>query len=160
METWMKVKSPIILTMLLSSTFPVLAVPNMWSSGFGQGNAEYTITSTDNVAFTINCTGNPDKDGILEHGVAVTLANGTTVYPRDQDPNIVVVMNDQQYWIPPSLGWRNADNAWVSFIGDIAKAQSFDVYINDKKVSTYLVNLKNAQKVLPQEGECTEIYYR
>jgi len=139
---------------------PALAIPNMWSSGFGQGNAEYTITSTDNVAFTINCTGNPDKDGILEHGIAVTLANGTTVYPGDQDPNIVVVMNDQQYWIPPSLGWRNADNAWVSFIGDIAKAQSFDVYINDKKVSTYLVNLKNAQKVLPQEGECTEIYYR
>ncbi|MEG6141656.1 protein YkfB, partial [Enterobacter kobei] len=68
---------------------------------------------------------------------------------------ITVVMDHQQYIIPSSLGWRNGDNAWFDFISNISEAGQFDVYVNDRKAGTFTVDLKNAEKVLPTPGDCS-----
>ncbi|MXF04075.1 hypothetical protein FQ041_25335, partial [Escherichia coli] len=68
---------------------------------------------------------------------------------------ITVVMDHKQYAIPSTLGWRNGDNAWFSFIMDIRKARQFDVYVNDQKVGSFNPDVRNAQKVLPTLADCT-----
>ncbi|EOT6099686.1 hypothetical protein ACK6FF_004539, partial [Escherichia coli] len=73
----------------------------------------------------------------------------------DDDTTITVVMDHQQYIIPSSLGWRNGDNAWFSFIMDIRKARQFEVYVNDRKAGVFSVDLTNATKALPTLADCT-----
>lgn len=64
-------------------------------------------------------------------------------------------MDHKQYAVPSTLGWRNGDNAWFDFIMDIRKTGQFDVYVNDRKAGTFTVDLKNAEKVLPIPGDCS-----
>lgn len=135
------------------------ALPNMWTSGFGQGVTEYLITSAEKVVFNLNCTGNPDEQNILQHSVYLTLPDGTSVNSRDDGTEITVVMDNSQYPLPSFLGWRNGDNAWVSFINALAQAATFDVYVNDKKAGTFSPGLKNTQKELSDLSGCRTIHY-
>lgn len=140
---------------VLLASFNASAVPGLWQQGYGQGNAEYSVTDASGKMFTINCTENPDQNGIYQHSVFLTFAGDKTVSSHDDGTDITVVMNHQQYPIPSSLGWRNGDNAWYGFIMDIRKASQFDVYINDRKAGTFSADLKNAAKALPTLANCT-----
>ncbi|MNS14448.1 hypothetical protein D3C72_460680 [compost metagenome] len=137
------------------TAFSAQAIPNLWGQGYGQGNAEYTITSEKGLEFTLNCTGNPDNNGIYQHSVIVTLPDDSMVSSRDEGKDVTVVMNHQQYAIPSFLGWRNGDNAWYDFIKDIRQAGQFEVYINNRKAGAFSPDVQNAQKVLPTLADCT-----
>lgn len=142
-----------IFTMLL---FPItsFAVPNMWSSGFGQGITEYLITNPENVVFNLNCTMTPDEQNTLQHNVLIDLPDGTRVDSRDDKTTITVVTDDQQFPLPSSLGWRNGDNAWIQFIDALGHAATFDVYVNDKKVGSFTPGIKNTEKELDDLSGC------
>ncbi|CAM4130021.1 MULTISPECIES: hypothetical protein [Lelliottia] len=131
------------------------AVPNMWSSGFGMGVTEYIITSPENVMLNLNCTGNPDDQNILQHHVMLTLPDGSGADSQDENTAITVVTDDQPFPLPSSLGWRNGDNAWLSFIDAISKATSFEIYVNDKKVGHFSPSAGNVHKVLADMSGCT-----
>lgn len=143
-------------SVVIALLFPLAAsaVPNMWTSGFGQGVTEYLITNPENVVFNLNCTMNPDEQNILQHSVYLTLPDGTSVNSRDDGTEITVVMDNSQYPLPSFLGWRNGDNNWVSFIDALGQAATFDVYINDKKAGTFSPGLKNTQKELSDLSGC------
>ncbi|MEQ9868377.1 hypothetical protein ABRP70_22500 [Pectobacterium odoriferum] len=131
------------------------AVPNLWSTDSGQGVTEYRIANTEGSVFTVNCTGSPDEDNTLQHSVAVSPVGGQGVDSHfSTEVSIVVVIDDQQYGIPSSLGWRNADNAWFAFIEAIGSATQFDVYLNDQHVGTWEPRQKNVQKVLADISSC------
>ncbi|GKX44117.1 hypothetical protein SOASR015_31510 [Pectobacterium carotovorum subsp. carotovorum] len=131
------------------------AVPNLWSADSGQGVTEYRIANTEGSVFTVNCTGNPDEDHTLQHSVAVSPVGGQGVDSHfSTEVSIVVVIDDQQYGIPSSLGWRNADNAWFAFIEAIGSATQFDVYLNDQHVGIWEPRQKNVQKVLTDISSC------
>lgn len=142
-----------ILTIFL---FPItsFAVPNMWSSGFGQGVTEYLITNQQNATFNLNCTTNPDAQNVLQHSVLIDLPDGNRADSRDEQTSITVVMDDQQFPIPASLGWRNGDNAWISFIDALGNTAAFDVYVNDKKVGSFTPGTGNTRKVLNELSGC------
>lgn len=142
-----------ILTMLLFS-INSYAVPNMWTSGFGQGVTEYLISSPENVFFNLNCTTNPDAQNILQHSVLIDLPDGSRADSRDEQTSITVVMDDQQFPIPASLGWRNGDNAWISFIDSLGNTAAFDVYVNDKKAGSFTPGTGNTRKVLNDLSGC------
>ncbi len=144
---------------LLTFAITAQAVPNMWSSGFGMGVTEYIITSPEKVILNLNCTGNPDDQNILQHHVMLTLPDGTLLNSHDDGTDITVVMDDSQYPLPSSLGWRNGDNAWVSFIDALGQAANFDVYVSDKKAGTFSPGLKNTQKELSDLSECRTTHY-
>ena len=72
---------------------------------------EYIITSPENVMFNLNCTGNPDEQNILQHHVMLTFPDGSGADSHDDQTVITLVINDRQFPLPSSLGWRNADNA-------------------------------------------------
>ncbi len=153
----MKIRSisRFVLAGVLLMSFNASAAPGLWQQGYGQGNAEYSVTNSSGKMFTINCTENPDQNGIYQHSVFLTLAGDTTISSHDNSTDITVVMDHKQYPIPSTLGWRNGDNAWFSFIMDIRKARQFDVYVNDRKAGTFSVDLKNATKALPTLADCT-----
>ncbi|QJW56505.1 hypothetical protein HL670_03401 [Serratia plymuthica] len=140
---------------LLTFTITAHAVPNMWSSGFGMGVTEYIITNPENTLLNLNCTGNPDNQNILQHHVMLTLSDGTVTDSQDDKTSITFVTDDQQFPLPSSLGWRNGDNAWVSFIDAIGKATSFDIYVNDKNVGHFSPSAGNVRKVFADMSGCT-----
>lgn len=153
----MRLPHCILTAAILTSASTAYALPNMWTSGFGQGVTEYIITSPEKVVFNLSCTGNPDAQNILQHGVDLTLPDGTLVSSHDNGTEMTVVMDNSQYPLPSFLGWRNGDNAWVSFIDALSQAANFDVYVNDKKVATFSPGLKNTQKELSDLSECRSI---
>ncbi|EFE9450212.1 hypothetical protein OFC58_17845 [Escherichia coli] len=155
----MRLSHCILTAAILASASTAHALPNMWTSGFGQGVTEYIITSPDKVVFNLNCTGNPDAQNILQHSVWLTLPDGTSVNSSDDGTEITVVMDNSQYPLPSFLGWRNGDNSWVSFINALSQAANFDVYVNDKKVGSFSPGLKNTQKELSDLSECRTTHY-
>lgn len=150
-------KSSLIIALLFPLT--ASAIPNMWTSGFGQGITEYFITSSENVVFNLNCTMTPDEQNTLQHNVLIDLPDGTRVDSRDDKTTITVVTDDQQFPLPSSLGWRNGDNAWIQFIDAIGNAATFDVYVNNNKVGTFSPGLKNTQKELSDLSGCRTTHY-
>ena len=142
---------------LMAFTITAQAVPNMWSSGFGMGITEYIITSPEQVMLNLSCTGNPDDQNILQHHVMLTLPDGTEADSQDEKTVMTVVTSDQQYPLPSSLGWRNGDNDWLSFIEAISKATSFDIYVNDNKVGHFAPSTGNVHKVLADMSGCTTL---
>lgn len=147
--------SRFVLACSLFTSFTASAVPGFWQQGYGQGNTEYSVTDTSGRMFTINCTGNPDQNGFYQHSVFLTQTDNRMVSSHDDGTTVTVVMDHKQYAIPSTLGWRNGDNAWFSFIMDIRKARQFDVYVNDRKAGTFSVDLTNATKALPTLADCT-----
>lgn len=132
--------SRFVLAGTMLASFNASAVPGLWQQGYGQGNAEYSVTNASGKMFTINCTGNPDQNGFYQHSVFLIQADNRMVSSHDDGTTITVVMNHQQYVIPSRLGWRNGDNAWYDFISDIRKARQFEVYVNDRKAGTFNVD--------------------
>ena len=152
----MKIRSlsRFVLASTMFASFTASAVPGLWQQGYGQGNAEYSVTDASGKMFIINCTGNPDQNGFYQHSVFLTQTDNRMVSSHDDSTTITVVMNHQQYVIPSRLGWRNGDNAWYDFISDIRKARQFEVYVNDRKAGTFSIDPTNATKVLPTPGDC------
>lgn len=144
----------ILMVSILTSATTAQAIPNMWSSGFGQGITEYLITNPENVVFNLNCTMTPDEQNNLQHNVLIDLPDGTRVDSRDDKTTITVVTDDQQFPLPSSLSWRNGDNAWIQFIDALGHTATFDVYVNDKKVGSFTLGIKNTEKELDDLSGC------
>jgi hypothetical protein len=152
----MKIARYILAAVIGASALPALAIPNLWVSGYGQGLAVYNLTNSQGTTFSLNCTSNPDENGIFQHSVLILLPDGRQLAPGEaKDDAMTVVINDEQYWLPPFLGWRNGDNAWYAFIEALHDATQFEVYVGNAKIGSYQASLKNAQKVLPNIKECT-----
>ncbi len=150
----MRLSHVILMVSTLVSATTAQAIPNMWTSGFGQGVTEYRITSPENVIFNLNCTMNPDEQNILQHHVLIDLPDGTRADSHDDKTAITIVTDDQQFPLPYSLGWRNGDNAWIQFIDALGHAATFEVYINDKKAGGFNPGLKNTKKELSDLSDC------
>ena len=90
----MKVRSlsRYVLSGVLLTSFNASAVPGLWQQGYGQGNTEYSVTDASGKMFTINCTENPDQNGIYQHSVFLTLAGDKTISSHDDSTDITVVM--------------------------------------------------------------------
>ena len=144
----------ILMVSILTSATTAQAIPNMWSSGFGQGITEYLITNPENVVFNLNCTMTPDEQNTLQHNVLIDLPDGTRVDSRDDKTTITVVTDDQQFPLPSSVGWRIGDNALIQFIDALGHAATFDVYVNDKKVGSFTPGIKNTEKELDDLSSC------
>ncbi|MEX6157462.1 hypothetical protein [Providencia manganoxydans] len=154
----MKRLSYLALTAALLSAVPTAyAVPNIWGSGYGMGVFEYIITDSQDTELNISCTSNPDDTQVLQHSVLVTLPDGRILSSHDENIQITLVTSDEQYGVPPSLGWRNGDNAWISFIDAVRKATSFEVWINNKKVARFTPSSSNIHKVLADMSVCTTL---
>lgn len=49
----MRLPHAVLMVSTLVSATTAQAIPNMWTSGFGQGVTEYLITNSENVVFNL-----------------------------------------------------------------------------------------------------------
>ncbi|KMV68657.1 hypothetical protein AI29_08095 [bacteria symbiont BFo2 of Frankliniella occidentalis] len=154
----MKTVSSFLLTAGLLGAVPsAYAVPNLWRSGFSMGVSEFIITDSKSTELNISCTSNPDESQVLQHSVLVTLPDGKILNSKDENTQIALVSGDTQFAVPPSLGWRNGDNAWIAFINAVRKTTSFEVWVNDRKVASFAPSTSNVHKVLADMSACTTL---
>lgn len=155
----MRLRKVLIATLMMSASVASHAVPNIWVSGFGQGNTEITITNPQKATFTINCTMNPDDLDVLQHAIYLKAPDGQMMTSHNENMTLAIVMNNRQYIIPSSLGWRAADEAWEQFMSEIRNVTHFAVYANDTQIARFNATLKNAQSELPEVSECTNAHH-
>lgn len=139
------IKALLITSSLLFSS-SVFAIPNIWNSGFGQGIAENSIENEQGDSFSINCDVGYSETGELT-GASFYLANGENLSPSDEN-SVELLIDGNTYWVPDSLGWRNGDSAWYSFLQAIETATQFDVYVNKKKAASFSPSIQSAKKTL------------
>lgn len=147
------------IVLLLSASLltpAAMAIPNIWSSGFGQGIAEHVIKNEQGDTFTLSCDVGYSDNGDLT-GVSFVLANGQDLSPADNH-KVELLIDGNGYWLPEKLGWRNGDNAWASFLEVITKASAFDVYVDDKKMASFTPTPQSTKTVLGDLSGCTYRY--
>ena len=147
------------IVLLLSASLltpTAMAIPNIWSSGFGQGIAEHIIKNEQGDTFTLSCDVGYSDNGDLT-GVSFVLANGQDLSPADNH-KVELLIDGNGYWLPEKLGWRNGDNAWASFLEVITKASAFDVYVDDKKMASFAPTPQSTKTVLGDLSGCTYRY--
>ena len=84
----------------------------------------------------------------------LTFPDGSGADSHDDHTAITLVINDRQFPLPSSLGWRNADNAWSQFITALGQAAHFDVYVNDRKAGSFNPGIRNTQQELKNISDC------
>lgn len=147
------------IVLLLSASLltpAAMAIPNIWSSGFGQGIAEHVIKNEQGDTFTLSCDVGYSDNGDLT-GVSFVLANGQDLSPANNH-KVELLIDGNGYWLPEKLGWRNGDNAWASFLEVITKASAFDVYVDDKKMASFAPTPQSTKTVLGDLSGCTYRY--
>lgn len=122
-----------------------------------------TVAGTDMFVIgnvSINCTSNPEDDGLLQH--AVWIYGHAKVPPSQYDTHISFVINGTEYPVPPINGSVENENLWTHFIEAIGETTKFDVLINGKKVDSYTTNIKNVKKVLGNKfyGSCWNTHFQ
>ncbi|GAA3715588.1 protein YfjT [Oceanisphaera sediminis] len=147
---------PFVISATLLAASNANAIPNIWVSEFGQGFLVNSIQNEQGDTFTINCDIGYSENGELTK-VDFNHASGEDLSPSDSN-TLELLIDGNAYWIPENLGWRNGDNAWYSFREAIQAAEQFDVYVNQKKVSSFSPSLQSTKKVLGDLSDCEYRY--
>lgn len=141
---------------LLVTSFSVYAIPNVWTSGWGQGFAEYQINDTKGTNLLISC--NFSAGDQYDHSVTLAVkkneySNSDSSYPLE------FLFDDAVAASPPgTTNWRNGANAWSEFAAGIAKAKKIDVFLNGKKIATFNPPLGNIKSVAKKISTCSPMF--
>lgn len=111
------------------------AVPNVWEKGWEQGFATYSIEDSKGNTLWIYCNGSAGDN--YDH--SARFETPKKAYENTDSKYPLTFLFDGQKQAAPSAttNWRNGANAWYQFSQGIAKAKKIDVYINNKKVTTF-----------------------
>lgn len=107
----------------------IFAIPNVWTSGFGQGWAVYRIENSQGDELFIAC--NAGYDDTTDHDVTFTTKSGKRYSNFD-------LLVDDRYVTPMGdTTTRNGENQWIKFVEAIKKGKSIEIYIANKKRATF-----------------------
>ncbi|UYZ85365.1 hypothetical protein MTZ49_07405 [Entomomonas sp. E2T0] len=136
-------------------THHAMAAPNLWGSSFAQGFIEYGIVNDkgDSIIITCNIGAGDDYD----NSVAIYLASNKQY--ENEKSELEFVIADESYPIPSETETRSGSNAWDSFVGAISTATQFDVYVDNKKITTFSPKANNVKKVL-KDMDCSSLVNR
>ena len=143
----MKIYLKIWTLVLFSSLLFGANLPNIWTTGFGQGWLEYNISNENKQSLQISC--NVGYDDETDHGIV--FASDLKEYAGEE---LAFIMDGNAYY-PLSMptNTRNGAEAWYQFSNDISKAQKIEVYSQDKKIGEFNPTKQSAKKVLG-DGLC------
>ncbi|WP_148571987.1 hypothetical protein [Aliarcobacter cryaerophilus] len=143
----MKIYLKILTLGLFSSLLFGTTLPNIWTTGFGQGWLEYNISNENKQSLQISC--NVGYDDETDHGIVFT--SDSKDYAGEE---LAFIMDGNAYY-PLSMptNTRNGAEAWYQFSNDISKAQKIEVYSQDKKIGEFNPTKQSAKKVLG-DGLC------
>lgn len=142
---------------LFSASFSAFAVPNVWRSGYGQGFSEYSIQDAKGQTLWVVCNVGAGED--YDHGARFetksrSYENSNSKYP------LTFLLDGKNEVIPPkNTDWRNGGNAWQEFSKGVAKAKKIEVFINNKKVTTFTPTASSIKSVASDIASCTAKFY-
>ena len=132
---------------LFCNTLFAAPLPNIWTTGFGQGWLEYNISNENKQSLQISC--NVGYDDETDHGIVFT-TNSKDYAGED----LAFIMDGNAYY-PLSMptNTRNGAEAWYQFSNDISKAQKIEVYNENQKIGEFNPSKESSKKVL-KDGLC------
>ena len=132
---------------LFCNTLFGTTLPNIWTTGFGQGWLEYNISNEKEQFLIISC--NVGYDDETDHNIVFSTSS-----KEFSGEDLAFIMDGNAYY-PLSMptNTRNGAEAWYQFSNDISKAQKIEVYSQDKKIGEFNPTKQSAKKVLG-DGLC------
>ena len=142
----------LILLPLLFISLSAHAAPNVWRSAFAQGFVEYSIQDAKERTLWIACESGAGDD--YDHSARLE-TNGKSYENSDSKYPLTFLLDGRKEVSPPgSTNWRNGANAWNEFVGGISKAKKIEVFLNNKKVTTFVPNKSSINEVAKDISEC------
>lgn len=142
---------------LFSASFSAFAVPNVWRSGFAQGFSEYSIQDAKGQTLWVAC--NDGAGDEYDHSARFEIKSRSYENSDSKYP-LTFLLDGKNEVIPPkNTDWRNGGNAWQEFSKGVAKAKKIEVFINNKKVTTFTPTANSIKNVASNIASCTAKFY-
>lgn len=142
---------------LFSASFSAFAVPNVWRSGFGQGFSEYSIQDAKGQTLWVACNNGAGDE--YDHSARFEIKSRSYENSDSKYP-LTLLLDGKNEVIPPkTTNWRNGANAWQEFSKGVAKAKKIEVFINNKKVTTFTPTASSIKSVASNIASCTAKFY-
>lgn len=146
----------LLIVPLLALTSFAHAAPNIWQSGYGQGFSEYSIQDSKGNTLWIAC--NDGAGAEYDHSARLQTKKGSYQNTDSKYPLTFVLDGKNSVAAPGTTKWRNGANAWYEFSHGIAKAKKIDVYLNNKKVTTFTPTQQSIKTVAKEIATCQSMF--
>ncbi len=145
----MKKISFVTLSLLLCKSLLANSLPNIWTSGFGQGWLEYKITNKSAQELLISC--NVGYDDETDH--SINFYNGINNTEYNAEELAFIIEGNAYYPLSLPTSTRNGANNWYEFSSNIAKGETIEVYYNNSKIGEFTPTKGSRNKIL-KNGLC------
>lgn len=142
----------LILLPLLFVCASAHAVPNIWTMGFWGGYAEYSIQDSDERALWIACESGAGED--YDHSARFEMNNKTYKNSDSEHPLTFLLDGKKSVTPPASTSSHSGDSAWNDFTDGMSKARKIDVYLNNKKITTFTPIKSSIDEVAKGMADC------
>ena len=137
-------------------TTTIYAAPNVWQSSFAQGFIEYLIQDAKGQTLWVVC----NEGAGDEYDHSARFETKSKSYENTDSNYPLTFLLDGKTEVAPSgtTNWRNGANAWYEFSHGISKAKKIDVYLNNKKVTTFTPNQQSIKSVAKHIAACEAMF--
>lgn len=132
------------------------AAPNIWQSSASQGFVEYSIQDAKGNTLWVNC--NEGAGDNYDHSARLETKKARYENTDSKYPLTFVLDGKNSVAAPGTTKWRNGANAWYEFSQGIAKAKKIDVYLNNKKVTTFTPTQQSIRAVAKEISTCQAMF--
>jgi len=146
----------LIFASLLTVTGLAHAAPNVWQSGYAQGFSEYSIQDGKGNTLWVTC--NEGAGDNYDHSARLQTPKKSYENTDSKYPLTFLLNGKTKVAAPGTTKWRNGANAWYEFSQGISKAQKIDVYLNNKKVTTFTPNQQSIKSVAKHIAACEAMF--
>ena len=137
---------------LLSLGMNASAVPNVWQSSYAEGMTEYSIQDKNGNTLWVVCNEGAGDD--YDHSARFEMKNKSYENTDAKYPLSFLLNGKTQVAPAGTTKWRNGGNAWYEFSQGIASAKKIEVFVNNKKMTTFTPNAASIKAVAKEIASC------
>ncbi|WP_139851702.1 hypothetical protein [Acinetobacter pullicarnis] len=146
----------LMLMSLFAFTGIAQAAPNVWNEVYSQGFSEYSIRDANGNTLLIAC--NDEAGGDYDHSAWLQMKNKRIQNTDSKYPLTFLLDGKTKVAPTASTKWRNGANAWYDFSHGIAKAKKIEVFVNNKKVTTFIPTSQSIKSTAKDIGLCRPMF--
>ena len=132
------------------------AAPNIWQSSYAQGFSEYSIQDSQGNILWVMC--NDGAGDNYDHSARFQTKKNSYENTDSKYPLTFVLDGKTKVAAAGTSKWRNGANAWHEFSNGIAKAKKIDVFLNNKKMTTFTPTPQSIRSVAKEIAACEAMF--